>query len=80
MNKDHPTNIASLPYSKAYEKQGDVVIIKDYDDAFKVLIAEKSAVSDFTVFVAFNFFSIYGITILHCIVAFTLSLINHLAG
>lgn len=75
MNKDHPTNIASLPYSKAYEKQGDVVIIKDYDDAFKVLIAEKSAVSDFTVFVAFNFFSIYGITILHGIVAFTLSLI-----
>ncbi len=74
MTKDRSTNIASLPYSKAYENQGSVDIIKDYDGVYKVLIAENSTVSDFTVFVAFNFFSIYGRTIVYGTIAFFLSL------
>ncbi|WP_051205908.1 response regulator [Butyrivibrio sp. FC2001] len=75
MTKDRSTNIASLPYKDAYKNQETVDIIKDYDSVYKVIIAEKSSVSDFTVFVVFNFLAIYGRTILYGSIAFFVSLI-----
>ncbi|WP_051656633.1 cache domain-containing protein [Butyrivibrio sp. AE3004] len=69
------TNIANLPYHKAGDDEGKVIVFTDYDGVLKVLIAKKTKVADFTVFVAFNFFTIYGRTILYGTIAFLSSII-----
>ncbi|WP_408071194.1 response regulator [Butyrivibrio sp. JL13D10] len=75
MTKDKTINVASLPYNSSYNKFDSVFIIKDYDNVYKVLIAEKNEMSDFAVFVAFNFFSIYGRALINGSIAFFMSLL-----
>ena len=59
MNGDIPVSVFSLPYGKTKANGRQIGIIKDYDGAYRAVIAKKSMPSGFTVYIVSSIWAVY---------------------
>ncbi len=53
-------NVRDLNYAKVYSKNSEISVLKDYDGKYKACISEHDDVSNFTIMVVKDWWSIYG--------------------
>ena len=78
MSQDEQTNIAELPYGEAKVDGVSTKIIRDYDNAYRILLAIRNDASKFTVYVTSGLWQIYGRVFIYgfaCLSAFLLCII-----
>ncbi len=73
MSIDRIVNVSEKPYGKIKDDDDSTLLLKDYDDSLKILVAKKNIESGFSVYVVSNVWKIYGKVVIYgmiCIVAF----------
>ncbi len=59
MTEDNSTNVSELPYGRVKANGKSSIVIQDYDGSLRVLTACRNEQSNFVIYVALSFFSVY---------------------
>ena len=65
MSQDSITNIAGLPYGEIRPDGETTSLFRDYDGAFKTLIAVRNEISNFSVYAVSGVWNIYGRAVIY---------------
>ena len=78
MSQDNVTNIGTLPYGEIRPDGQTTALFRDYDGGYKTLIAVRDELTNFSVYVVYDVWNIYGRVILYviiCAIAFMFCII-----
>ncbi len=68
MSEESITNVSDFSYGEVNADNSSTIFFRDYDGAYKILIAKRNDDSNFVVYVVSNFLRIYGRMLIYSIV------------